>query len=449
MPVTEISGVTAIPGLQQSGLEQFANAFLAGRQARRSAAERDLEAATQIASYDPVLAEEIGGKAVKELGKAKGQNTTEMYFKNIYDAAQQKRQQETSLTKSKLDESQANIEAIKASTDYQKQQTKYAATHEEFQGKINDAEKRLMDNKYEDSDAGKAERQADARIVGIEKKLTPDVIERMGMTPAELKELEDMAATDRRNVHAKMQLDYAETLSDMAIQLPNGKSRPLTPDEINATLQGKPPQGLTSQKEFIKNALDMRQVAAQELNAQANMMEARSRGKLTDAQIEKLHGDYEKDLAQADALRKKGIKTSYDDLLKSFEALRQLKLAGGKPDKSLEDKLQTEMAAWFGGTPEETKGWLGEMELRGFNFKGTTEEEGKPAKALDEAVPKKGAAYRAGQAVVKAPVQFQKGIESFEVDTAEGLVNFISGMLGGAEQKRQPLTDDQLKEIVK
>jgi hypothetical protein len=95
MPVSEISGVAATLGAPPPlpSMGGFAEQLMRARAAQRDAAMQTLDAATKIAEHDPVLAEEIGGKAVKELTKHTGKSNTEMYFQNIFEGKQKERQQ--------------------------------------------------------------------------------------------------------------------------------------------------------------------------------------------------------------------------------------------------------------------------------------------------------------------------------------------------------------------
>jgi hypothetical protein len=165
------------------------------------------------------------------------------------------------------------------------------------------------------------------------------------------------------------------------------------------------------------------------------MMDARSKGRLTDAQIEKYHSEAEKDLAQAEALRKKGIKTSYDDLLKTIDALKSIAAKGDKPSKDLMEQAEKELAAYYGGTPEESKSWLGELKLRGFNFKGATDE-GKVSGALDQTVPSQSLGTRIGKGIPAAWTGFLTGVGEAGKGAVTNLQDFMNA-IGGNEPTPQ------------
>src|SRR5215831_10707817 len=201
MPVESgISTVIQNPGLDISPLQSFAQQMLQAREMKRKGAEADLQAASQIAQTDPVLAEEIGGKAIKELTKHTGKSGSEMYFQNIYSQAQTQRQQQQEAFKLAQEKGHADItlsgaqaglatsEAGRANAPARGEMAK--AIGEErtnaYEQTVQDALGRLHEGKYDDTDAGKARKEADIRIASTQPGVTADQLRMLRLSGPEL-----------------------------------------------------------------------------------------------------------------------------------------------------------------------------------------------------------------------------------------------------------------------
>lgn len=463
MPVSEISGVagTLAGNSDPGGLKEFAEHLAAARDRDKQSALQELQFMMDMTNKsggqftpDPKELQKIAKRA--GLGGMVGPGGTNDMFTALADTAkkQASRQEEEFATsqaqkKAATEASEASTAASKADTARIIQQTGFDKSNQALTQTVNDAKTRLAANDYSGPN-GDAQRKADAMSVAIHEKLTPDMMERLGMSKDEMKSFDDQVAQQRKLSLQTAQMGLLNAASGYTIKDPKtGKERALTTDELNGMMTGKMPAGLQTPQ---MQELHFRAITAgaDMMRAQAELDRARAEGKLTDAQIKKYNAESEKDLAQADAFRKKGVKTGYDDLLKTIDALRTQAGKGEKPAKALMEEAEKQLAAYFGGTPDESKDWLGRMQLRGFNFEGANEPEGKVSDANAKAgVPDQGLGFRLGK--VLNPVGIQKGIESTERDITEGLINFGRGMVGYETPlpQEQPLTDDQLKALVK
>lgn len=452
MPISMINPIAATLPMQPDPLASFAEHL-------QRAQENDRQQAVQQLDFMMKMTEQSGGRFTPDpkelekvakraglpkgvLGGGGGQLTGA--FGGMAEAARAKEKMATEQAQASLEATRAGTQSSLAQTRQTEQTTRFQAEHQKIETQANDALLRITKNDYTGDEASmKQQRIADATLYGMIHNLNPDLMARLQLTPAEAAKVEADAKEQRELLLKTARTSFATILSEQVIQDPKtGKSRNLTTDEMNAFLAGKPVTGLMTRSQFQDIQLKTAQAAAETERAAAEMIRARAAGKLTDIEIQKHESEITLNLARAKALRDKGVTHDFEDILKSFEALRQEKMAGGKPDPTLMRELERQMAAQFGGEPKQYKDWLGRMQEEGFSFP-SVGQAAADADALKSVAPAKPVtAYEAGKAI--------PGIVSGTVGAAgektfgalENLNQFLTGLLGG--QDPSTMTPEQL-----
>jgi hypothetical protein len=425
MAESGLAGIIQGPALDFSPIQQFGQQLIAARDRQRAADEASMQTAIQIAQYDPSLAEQIGGKAMGRLFKDKGAGRSSDFFKAIGTEAEQKRSQQMQLFQAQLAQSQAATQASIAGTE--KTRAEIPGLQAEGRLKVLQADTEKMTQDAEQRIATKGdypERTQDATFVAIHRGLSADLLDKMELTPDQLKQVQQEARDYQKALHAKVNVDLATALATKVIVDPRtGKPRPLNATEVNQAMAGQPVAGLSTgelQNEAIR-------IGIERINADANFMRAKHEAALTDIQIKDYEAKAELDLAHAEALRKQGIKTSYDDVLKTFEAFRQAKLEGRPVDPSLRQYVEDQLAAFYGLEPKEVKGWLGRIERAGYVLRGA--EQQKPAAPTGEPEPTAGA--RLGTFMRQLPGQAGTFAATAGQTAESQTLDFITALAGG------------------
>lgn len=292
-------------------------------------------------------------------------------FEAIAAAERQKTAAATEQAQAQLAQTRASTASTEQQTALSQQTMRFAEANQQHLQTVRAAEDRIGAMAYPDTPQGRTQQLGDARIVALDKNLTPDQLRHLQMTPEEEAEFNKMAAADVRMTHSRAQLELASALGDLRVQTDEKTRamRELTVDEINNILSGKAvPVGLVSKLKQQELALKTMEAEATRKRSDAEMIQAEAYGTLTKQQVKKVEAETELDLAKAKALHAKGIVTNYEDLMKAFDAVEKMKRSGQPLDPTLVKHLEDELARFYGGTPVETKGFIDRWMNRGYTF---------------------------------------------------------------------------------
>jgi len=452
MPVSEISGVTIGPSATSNPLMDFAEHLQRARENERQQAQQQFNMMVKMTTdsggritWDPKEVDKVAkragfGGAMLSQGPAGQPSQVQSAFAGLAEAARTREKQQTDLSAAQLDEAKAGTESTRVATALRQQQLDLAREHQKQEADVNLSLKRLREDDYTGTpDARKSQRMGDALNVGIFHKLDAATMERLGLTSAEALQAKKDADEAHRLTLQSTRTKYALDLSNMVIVDPQTK-KPRNPNqaEIDAAMAGQRVPGLTTLPEFNEMTLKAAQAAADTLRAQAEWKRAEATGKLTDIEVQEHDAKKELLLAQAKALKDKGMTYEYKDLLDMMETLRNEKLAGRKPDEDLMRRIEVEMAKAFGGTPKDNKDWLGRLEERGFNFPSV----GPRSELVTNLQPRQPTPEEMGGAVLPAVGRMGKGAGEFLESGQETAERFVYGLLHPGQP---PLTPEQLK----
>jgi hypothetical protein len=364
--VSGLAGTISGPGTPppQSPLEGFAMQLLQAKKLQQESAEATLQSAMKIAQYDPQAAEQLAGPALQTIKKTTGKSPTEHLFQSIYEQTQAANKQKSDQAAADLAQTQ---QATKTSASQQGEadvNTQFGTLRNQAETATQAAESRITANEYPDSDEGDQARKQDARFVAIHRNLSEAEATDLGMTKSEYKDAMQL----KKDAVVQSRISVAEAMSNLQIPAPTktnpNATRALTPEEVNGIANGKIPANLTTNAAVRNKIME----ATSQTAANAEMMNAKANKAKTDEEIEEIASVKLKNLAQADALQRKGISVGLDDLLKVADTMQKMKASGDKVPTELEDRMHDLIAKEMGGTPDVQDEMFGILKKNGWSF---------------------------------------------------------------------------------
>lgn len=419
MAISEISGVAGTISGGGGGrggggsMEGFAEQLLRAREFQQKSDMANLDAAMKIATYDPQAAEEIGGKALKSLGKTSGKSPSEMLFSNIFEEAKKSRELGAKKEQAEITHLDAETQAALERAGYEKSQAGLTKLQTDYEASIQASEKALQN-----PDLPPDQRAQHALNVSVGRKLPEELTNVLMLSPKQRKDYFAAKETKLTAEAAQEQLKYASMIADFR----DAQGRSMTPDQSAKFLEsGQLPPGFDSPA-HRDELLKARQVGAQEMQARAAASEAGTAARRERAESAERIARAYKELADSEYKLKHGDKTENENLIKAFEAAAKAK------DKALTKGLSEELAARFGLEPTEVKSLFGLWTSKGYTFTGGTGAPGKEAdpSALGDVPPaKESTAFQRGRAIPAGiGSAYKTGVEA----ASEGLLQGASSL---------------------
>src|SRR5215831_736682 len=314
MPVTSISGLAGEFGAaapQRPPLEGFAEQLLRAKNLQRQASLENIDAAMKIAEYDPDTAEKIGTPAIQEFAKhitGKGGGAgpqAPSIFRQRYQEAQSARTEREQAF-------QTDIAQKKEQTALAATQRKGAEFTQEQEKFLADTERRMQANQYPDTPEGKEARIEDARYVAMKLNLSPEMMQQLGLTPAQAQEVQDRNTRLANLNLAQVTLQVAGQAADLE----------MSPEQFKAVVDKQQVPDIRSLKTpaLRQHQTEVAQLAISAYNAWTNRKTATAYEDLTKSQAARLDAEAKKDIEQANAYARKGVQMTPEDLVKYAEA---------------------------------------------------------------------------------------------------------------------------------